>query len=285
MRVGRAVDWTPLHVNVEVYNELSGMREQIWLPKAVVGLVVNPFRDVFNEPNGTLQRLLRTLSQMDSVNEKTASGKLDMIIQLPYVIKSEARREEANKRLAALTEQLQSSEYGIAYADGTEKIIQLNRSLESNIDAQADKLTERLFSQMGVTEGILNGTATEAEMLNYNNRVINPILNAIADEFERKFLTKTARSQKQAIRYYRDPFALTTSERIAEIADKFTRNAILSSNEMRSVIGFNPVTDERANELRNKNLNVSDQEMENPILVDDSTQNGTGQNRQFKMKE
>lgn len=269
MRVGTVVDWLPQSVQVEVYNERSGLREQIWLPKRVVALVVNPFRNVMNEPNSTLARLTRKLALLDDLDDEKAHGKLDLIIQLPYVIRSEARKQEAEKRRGEIENQLAESPYGIAYADGTEKIVQLNRAIENNLLPQIEYLTKQLFSQLGLTQEILDGTATESAMINYYNRTINPIMNAICDEFERKFLTKTARTQRQAIRYYRDPFQLTTSEQIAEIADKFTRNAILSSNEMRSVIGFNPVEDERANELRNKNLNATDAELDQPILVDE----------------
>lgn len=269
MRVGKVTDWLPRSVKVELYNDMTGNVEQLWLPKGYVGIVVNPFRSVMNEPNSTLAHLTDKLAQIDSINDQISSGKIDLLIQLPYVTKSKTRQEEAEKRVGQIYDQLKDSEYGIAYIDGTEKVIQLNRSLENNILSQVEFLTKQLYSQLGLTQEIMDGTASESAMNNYYNRTINPILDAICDEFERKFLTKTARSQGQAVRYYRDPFGLTTSEQIAEIADKFTRNAILSSNEMRAVIGFKPVDDERANELRNKNLNATDKELETPILATD----------------
>lgn len=269
MRVGTVTDWAPNDVKVRVYNEILGIKEDIWIPKKLCAIVINPFREIMNEPNSTLRRITQKMAMLDSIDEQTASGKIDLIIQLPYALKSEAKIDQANKRRKELEDQLKDSTYGVAYTDSTEKIIQLNRSLENNLLSQIEYLTKQLYSQLGLTEEIMNGTASESAMINYYNRTINPILNAICDEFERKFLTKTARTQRQAIRYYRDPFQLTTSEQIAEIADKFTRNAILSSNEMRSVIGFNPVADERANELRNKNLNATDGELDNPILVKD----------------
>ena len=277
MRVGKVTDWRPYAVNVTVYNERSGMMEQIWLPKETVGLIVNPFRDIMNEPNSTMQRLIRTLGQMDDINDRAASGKIDLIIQLPYAIKGEARVKEAQNRVKQIEAQLAQSDHGIAYMDSTEKVIQLNRAVENTLLQQAKDLEDQLYTQLGVTSEIMNGSANESTMINYYNRVINPILDAIVDEFNRKFLTKTARTQKQIVKYYRDPFELTTSEQIAEIADKFTRNAILSSNEMRSVIGFEPVEDERANELRNKNLNVTDKELNEPILVDDGSKKKGGE--------
>lgn len=275
MRVGKVMDWAPRSVNVEVYNDQTGNREQLWLPKGYVAIIVNPFRSVMNEPNSTLSRLTTKLSQIDAIDNQISSGKIDMLIQLPYVVKSGMRKEEANKRMELIAEQLKDSEYGIAYIDGTEKVIQLNRPLENNILNQVEYLTDLLYSQLGLTQEIIDGTASESAMINYYNRTINPMLDAICDEFTRKFLTKTARSQGQVIKYYRDPFSLTTSEQIAEIADKFTRNAILSSNEMRAVIGFRPVDDERANELRNKNLNATDQELSSPILTDAGKTDGS----------
>lgn len=272
MRVGVPIDWKSQQILVNVYNETIGQTQQIWIPKRYCAIIVNPFRQIMNEPGSTLRQITEKTAQLDRINDRASSGKVDILIQLPYALKGDKKVEEAKKRLEELHDQLEGSTYGIGYIDSTEKVIQLNRSLENTLLQQIDGLTDQLFAQMGFTKEIMNGTATESTMNNYYNRSVNPILDAICDEFDRKFLTKTARSQGQAIRYYRDPFTLTTSEQIAEIADKFTRNAILSSNEMRSVIGFNPVDDERANELRNKNLNASDAEMDDPILTDNKSE-------------
>lgn len=254
LRTGKILDWYPEHVRVNVYNEKTGLKEQLLLPKKIVGICENPLYSVMNLPNSTLKRLTRKINLLDRIDEKTGSGKLDMIIQLPYVIKSEARKKEAEKRRSEIEEQLANSKYGIAYIDGTEKITQLNRPLENNLQAQINDLTSMLYSQLGLTEEILKGTANEETMLNYYNHTIEPILSAIADEINRKFLTKTARTQGKSIEFIRDPFKLVTINNIAEIADKFTRNEILSSNEVRSIIGFAPSDQESANELRNKNL-------------------------------
>ena len=268
LRVGTVIDWAPLDVKVQVYNDRTGMREQIWIPKRIVALVTNPFKDVMNTPNSTLRRLTEKLALLDVIDQQSGSGKLDLIIQLPYVTKNKTKVNEANERRKQLEEQLEDSKLGIGYIDATEKIVQLNRSVENNLMAQVEYLTSMLYSQLGLTQEIMNGTADEAAMLNYYNRTINPILNAVVDEMRRKFLTRTARTQGQSICYFRDPFMLTTSDQLAEIADKFTRNEIVSSNEMRSVIGFKPVRDARADELRNKNLNASDQQIADPVIAE-----------------
>lgn len=259
MRVGYVVAWHPYHVRVNVYNERTGRREEITLEKKFVALVENPFYSVMNEPNSTLQRLIRKLNLLDAVDEQSSSGKLDMIIQLPYVIKSEARRDQAEKRRKDIEHQLKGSQYGIAYTDGTEKITQLNRPSENNLLKQVEWLTELLYSQLGLTKEIMNGTADEKTMINYNARTIGPIVDAIVAAFKRTFLTKTARSQKQSIMAFRNPFKLVPISEIAEIADKFTRNEILSSNEIRQAIGFKPSKDPKADELRNSNMPQSDQ--------------------------
>lgn len=260
MRTGSIKEWYPSHVRVEAYNEITGRRETIVLPKDMVAIVENPFYSVINEPSSTMQRLIRTLSALDTVNGETSSGKLDMIIQLPYVIKSEARREQAKQRAKDIEDQLAGSKYGVAYTDGTEKVIQLNRSLENNLVSQVEYLTNLLYSHFGITAAILDGTADEKTMTNYYNRSIEPILSAITDEMVRKFLTKTARSQKQSIRFFRDPFKLVPVTDMAEIADKFTRNEIMSSNELRQVVGMKPVNSPQADELRNKNLNAGNEQ-------------------------
>lgn len=271
MRVGNVISWMPEHVSLDVYNDKKGIKEQITLPKRSVALVVNPFYEVMNASDSTLKRLVARLQDLDAVDQNVAGDKLNMVIQLPYVVKSQTQSNQANMRLQAIEDQLTKSRYGIAYADGTEKIVQLNKSLENNLLPQVEYLTKQLYAQLGLTEEIMNGTANEDTMLNYNNRTINPILNAICNEFERKFLTKTARTQRQAIKYYREPFSLTTSEKIADLADRLTRNEILAPNEMRSVIGFKPVDDERANELRNRNLNPSEYQMDDPVMADEET--------------
>lgn len=258
LRTGKILEWYPQHVKVEVYDEREGRRKQIKLPKRLVGIVENPLYAVINEPNSTLQRLVRKLSILDSVDEQVGSGKLDMIIQLPYSIKTELRRKEADKRRHDIMEQIKGP-MGIAYVDGTEKIIQLNRPLENNLLKQIEYLTNQLWSQLGITQGILDGSADEQTMLNYMSRTIEPILSAIVDEMKRKFLTKTARTQKQTIKFFRDPFRLVPVNNIAEIADKFTRNEILTSNEIRQIIGRKPSSDPKADALRNSNLNHPDE--------------------------
>jgi hypothetical protein len=255
MRVGKIKQWYPKHVTVEVYNELTGNKEEITLPKCSVGIVENPFYAVINEPNSTMQRLIRKLSLLDIVDEQTSAGKLDLIIQLPYVIKSEARRSQAETRRKDIEMQLAGSKYGIAYTDGTEKITQLNRPLENNLLKQVEYLTNMVYSQLGITQAILEGSADEQEMLNYYTRTIEPILAAIADEMKRKFLTKTARTQCQTIMFFRDPFKLVPINHIAEIADKFTRNEIMTSNEIRQIVGLRPSDDPKADQLINSNLN------------------------------
>lgn len=267
MRVGKIIEWYPSSVKVRVYNELTGMKEDIICRKQDVAIVENPFYAVMNEPSSTIQRLIRKLSLMDSVDERSSSGKLDLIIQLPYVIKSDARRQQAEKRRLDIENQLAGSKYGIAYTDGTEKIVQLNRSLDNNLLSQVKFLTEQMFSYFGITQSVLDGTADEKTMLNYNNRTVEPIVSAITNEMKRKFLSKTARTQKQSIVFFRDPFRLVPVSDIAEIGDKFTRNEILSSNEIRQIVGFMPSNDPNADELRNKNLNQS-VEKQNPIEGD-----------------
>ena len=254
VRTGKILDWYPQHVKVRVYNERTGEKEDIVVPKSTTAIIENPLYAVINEPNSTMQRLVRKLSLLDAVDEQSSSGKLDLIIQLPYVIKSEARRQQAEKRRSDIEQQLSGTKYGIAYTDGTERVTQLNRSVENNLMKQIEFLTSMLYSQLGITQSILDGTADETTTLNYYNRTIEPILSAIVDEMKRKFLTKTARSQLQSIAFFRDPFKLVPINNIAEIADKFTRNEIMSSNEIRQVVGIPPSEDPKADELRNKNL-------------------------------
>lgn len=254
MRVGKIIDWYPKHVKVRLYNENTGIKEDVTLPKSIVGIVENPLYAVINEPNSTMQRLIRKLNLLDAVDEQSSSGKLDLIIQLPYVIKSEARRKQAEERRKDITDQLSGSTYGIAYTDGTEKITQLNRPIGNNLMIQVEYLTSMLYSQLGITQSILDGTASESAMLNYYNRTVEPIVSAIVDEMKRKFLTKTARSQRKSILFFRDPFKLVPVSQIAEIADKFTRNEVMTSNEIRQVVGLKPSEDPKADELRNKNL-------------------------------
>jgi len=258
MRTGRVVQWYPQHVQVELYNDRTGLRETIILPKEQVALIPNPLYEVMNEPNSNLKRLIRKLNLLDAIDEQSGSGKLDLIIQLPYVVKTPAKRQEAEKRRKDIEMQLTGSKYGIAYTDGTERITQLNRSVDNNLMGQIEYLTRTLYSQLGITENIFNGTADEAEMLNYYNRTIEPMLSAIVEECNTKFLTKTARSQRQALKFFKDPFKLVPVSQVAEIADKFTRNEIASSNEMRAVVGWKPVDDPQADALRNKNLNPSE---------------------------
>ena len=262
MRTGKILEWYPAHVRVRVYNDKKGIHEELTLPKSTVAIIENPLYAVINEPNSTMQRLIRKLNLLDVVDEQTSAGKLDLIIQLPYVIKSEARRKQAEERRKDIEMQLAGSKYGIAYTDGTERITQLNRPAENNLMKQVEYLTAMLYSQLGLTQSILEGSADEKTMLNYYNRTIEPIIAAIVDEIKRKFLTKTARAQKQSVMFFRDPFKLVPVENIAEIADKFTRNEIMTSNEIRQVIGMMPSKDPGADELRNKNLNQSAEEMD-----------------------
>lgn len=267
MRTGKIVSWHPNYVKVNVYNERTGKKEDIMMRKSAVAIIENPLYTIMNEPNSTLQRLMRKLALLDSVDEQTSSGKLDLIIQLPYTIKSEARREQAKKRRDDIEQQLSGSRYGIAYADGTEKIIQLNRPVENNLMKQIEYLTSMLYSQLGITQTILDGTANEETMLNYYSRTIEPIISAIVDEMKRKFLTKTARSQNQTIMFFRDPFKLVPIKDLAELADKFTRNEIMSSNEIRQIVGMKPSDDPKADQLINSNIsqpNAGPPMQENP---------------------
>ena len=270
MRTGKIIGWFPKHVKVNVYNDRNGQREDITLPKSMVGIVENPLYAVVNEPNSVLQRLLRKLNLLDFIDEQNSSSKLNMIIQLPYTVKTELRQKQAERRRKAVEDQLVDSKYGIAYIDGTEKITQLNRPLENNLMSQIEYLTKMLYSQLGINEDILNGTADEKAMTNYYTRTIEPIISAISDEAKRKFLTKTARTQGQSIMFFRDPFKLVPVTEVATIADSFTRNEILSSNEIRQIIGRKPSKDPAADELRNKNLNKSNEEIatEQPEVIE-----------------
>ena len=261
MRVGVPVEWYSDRVRVRVFNELTGQREEITFPKKMVALIENPFYSVMNAPNSTMQQLVRKLALLDVVDEQAGSGKLDMIIQLPYVIKTDARRKQANERREEIEKQLSGSKYGIAYTDGTERIVQLNRSLENNILKSIEYLTNMVYSQLGMTQEILNGTADEKTMNNYMNRIIEPVIAAIADEFKRKFLTKTARTQGQSIMFFRDPFRLAPVSMIAEMADKFTRNEIMTPNEFRQVIGMKPSKDPKSDQLANRNIASADEGM------------------------
>lgn len=258
MRVGKILQWYPNHIQVRVYNEKTGNKEDIIVPKNIVGVIENPLYAVINEPNSTMQRLIRKLSLLDAVDEQSGSGKLDLIIQLPYTIKTEARRQQAEARRKEIEVQLTNSKYGIAYTDGTERITQLNRPIENNLMKQIEYLTSMLYSQLGITQSILDGTADEKTMLNYYSRSIEPIISAIVDELKRKFLTRTARSQLQSFLFFRDPFKLVPITEIATIADTFTRNEILSSNEVRQLIGIKPSSDPKADQLRNSNLNQTE---------------------------
>ena len=255
IRTGKVLDWYPKHVRVSVYNERSGKREEIVLPKDTIAIIENPLYAVMNEPNSTMQRLIRKLNLLDAIDEQSSSGKLDLIIQLPYVVKTEARRQQAEARRKDIEMQLAGSKYGIAYTDGTEKITQLNRSVDNNLMKQIEYLTSMLYSQLGITQAVLEGTADEKTMLNYYSRTIEPIIAAIVDEMKRKFLTKTARTRRQSIAFFRDPFKLVPVDNIAEIADKFTRNEIMTSNEIRQKIGMKPSKDPKADKLINSNLN------------------------------
>ena len=278
MRTAKILDWYPNHVRIRVYNERTGRQEETIVPKKMVAIVENPLYAVINEPNSTMQRLVRKLGLLDVTDEQTASGKLDLIIQLPYIIKTEARRQQAEERRKSIEMQLAGSKYGIAYTDGTERITQLNRSLENNLMKQIEYLTRMLYSQLGITQSILDGTADEKTMLNYYSRTIEPIVSAIVDEMKRKFLTKTARSQHQSIAFFRDPFKLVPVNDIAEIADKFTRNEIMTSNELRQIVGMKPSDDPKADKLINSNLNQPE-ETENLI---DKTNNKNKEGEQIQ---
>jgi len=280
LRVGNVLQYFPQHVSISLYNEKVGRREEITLPKSVVAIVENPFYTVMNEPNSTLQRLIRKLNLLDGIDEQAGAGKLDLIIQLPYVVKSEQRKAQAEQRRTDIEFQLKSSKYGIAYTDGTEKVTQLNRPVENTLMPQIEYLTKTLYGQLGLTEEIMNGTAEEKVMLAYWNRTVEPIVSAIVEAMHCKFLTRTARSQKQAIMYFRDPFKLVAVGDIAEIADKLTRNEVLSSNEIRQTMGFAPSQDPKADELRNSNMPESElrpQDAETPTKQQDvkgDVQNG-----------
>lgn len=262
MRTGRVLEWYPRHVKVRLYNDRTGKKEDVLLPKSAVAIVENPLYAVVNEPNSTLQRLVRKLNILDAIDEQSGSGKLDLIVQIPYTIKTEANRQRAETRRKDIEDQLSGSKYGIAYADATEKITQLNRPVENNLMKQIEYLTSMLFSQLGINQSVMDGTADEKTMLNYNNGTIEPIISAIVDEMKRKFLTKTARSKRQSIMFFRDPFKLVPVEKMAEIADKFTRNEILTSNEIRQIVGFKPANDPKADQLINSNLNHPEEKTE-----------------------
>ena len=261
MRVGQILTWYPEHVEIKLYNERTGRKEEIKLPKSMVAIIENPFYAVMNEPNSTMQRLIRKLNILDAIDEQSGSGKLDLIIQLPYVARTQLRKDQANERRNEIERQLTGSKYGIAYIDGTEHVTQLNRSVDNNLMKQIEYLTSMLYSQLGITQSVMDGTADDKTMLNYYNRTIEPIISAIVEEMKRKFLTRTARTQRQSIVYFRDPFKLVPVSQLAEISDKLTRNEIATSNEMRQVIGWKPSKDPRADELRNKNLNRSNEEI------------------------
>lgn len=283
MRTGKIIQWRPRQVQIRLYNESTGKKEELWLPKESVAIVENPLYAVINEPNSTMQRLMRKLSLLDVTDEQTASGKLDLIIQLPYVIKTEARRQQAETRRKDIEMQLAGSKYGIAYTDSTERITQLNRSVENNLMKQVEYLTNLLYSQLGVTQAVLEGTADEQAMLNYYSRTIEPIVSAIVDEMKRKFLSKTARTQLQTITFFRDPFKLVPVNNIADIADKFTRNEILTSNELRQIIGMKPSKDPKADELRNSNISQSkDDPMNQPYGTENEYyEEGESQNGEY----
>lgn len=260
MRVAKIIDWYPQHIQVSIYNDHVGQKQDITLPKKMIAIIENPFYAIMNEPNSTMKRLVRKLNLLDNIDEQNGSNKLDLIIQLPYVVKNERQKMQAKERLDSIRDQLAGSEYGIAYTDGTEKVIQLNRAVENNLMSQIEYLTSMLYSQLGITQSILDGSADEKTMLNYYNRTIEPILSAITDEMKRKFLTKTARSQKQSIKFFQNPFRLVPVSEMAEIADKFTRNEVMATNEVRSIMGMRPSEDPRADELRNKNLSAPKEE-------------------------
>ena len=261
MRTAQVLEWSPDAIRIRVYNDRVGKFEELWVPKRNAAIIQNPFYTIMNEPNSTLQRLIRKLSLLDGVDEQSSSGKLDLIIQLPYVIKSESRRVQAEQRRKEIEMQLEGSKYGIAYTDGTEKIVQLNRSIENNLLKSIEYLTSQVYSQLGITDEILNGKADEQTMTNYYNQTIEPLISAIRDEYYRKFLTKTARSQMQSIKFFREPFKLVPVSAIAEIADKFTRNEIMSPNEVRQIVGLKPDADPESDKLRNRNLNKSNEQI------------------------
>lgn len=275
MRTGKVTQWYPEYVRVQVYNDRTGRKEEILRPKSSVAIIENPLYAVMNEPNSTMQRLIKKLNLLDAIDEQSGSGKLDLIIQLPYIIKTDARREQAERRRKDIEMQLSGSKYGIAYTDGTERITQLNRPVENNLLKQIEYLTSMLYSQLGLTQSVMDGSADEKTMLNYNNRTVEPIVSAIVDEMKRKFLTKTARSQKQSISFFRDPFRLVPVNDIAEIADKFTRNEIMTSNEIRQVVGLRPSDDPKADQLVNSNIS---QPNETPKPTSPGTETPKNQN-------
>ena len=283
MRAGKILEWYPEKVLIRVYNDRTGEKEDILLPKKQVGIFENPLYAVFNEPNSTMKRLVRKLSLLDVTDERTASGKLDLIIQLPYVVKTQTRREQAENRRKDLEDQLAGSKYGVAYIDGTERVTQLNRSVENNLMKQIEYLTNMLYSQLGITQSVLDGTADEKTMLNYTNRTIEAFVSAIVDEMKRKFLSKTARSQGQSIEYFRDPFRLVPIDNIAEIADKLTRNEIMTSNEIRQKIGMKPSKDPKADELRNRNISQSKEEVKVDEEMIKNKEGGNSQNGKIQI--
>lgn len=271
-RVGTIEEWKPTSVRVKLYNDINGDIRDLWFPKSSVAIIENPFSDIMNAPNSTLQRLIKKLNILDVIDEQSGSGKLDLIIQLPYSLKSDAHKKQAAERKRMITEQLRDDQFGIAYTDATERVTQLNRPIENNLMNQIEFLTNMVYSQLGLTTAVMDGTANEQEMLNYYSRTIEPIASAITDEFRRKFLSKTARTQGHDIMFFRDPFKLVPVEKIAEIADKFTRNEIMSSNEIRAIVGYKPSMDPKADELRNKNLNQSDAAMAEEQMLGEEDQ-------------
>ena len=277
LRTGRIMEWFPKHVLVRLYNDETGMYQDVTLPKSQVAIIENPLYTIMNEPNSTMQRLIHKLSLLDIIDEESSSGKMDLIIQLPYIIKNDTKRSQAEERRKQIEDQLRGSRYGVAYIDGTEKVTQLNRSVENNILKQVEYLTNLLYSQLGLTQTIMDGTADENAMNNYYNRTVEPVVSAIVDEFHRKFLTKTARTQGQAIMFFRDPFKLMSVTNIADTADKFTRNELLSSNEFRQIIGRKPSTDPKADMLLNKNISHAPEEMNG---YDKNNQNEKSNNKE-----
>ncbi len=280
MRTGKILEWFPKFVRLQVYNELTGKREEITLPKEAVAIIENPMYAVMNEPNSTMQRLIRKLNLLDAVDEQMSSGKLDLIIQLPYVIKTPAREEQAEKRRKSIEKQLSEGKYGIAYTDGTEKITQLNRPVENNLMRQVEYLTSMLYGQLGITQSILDGSADDKTMLNYQNRMVEPVLSAITDELKRKFLSKTARSQRQTIMFFREPFKLVPISELAEITDKMTRNEVMTPNEIRQVIGMRPAKDPNADMLKNRNISAANDQSSQPPGSPDDTINREEENSQ-----
>lgn len=280
LRTGRIMEWFPKHVLVRLYNDETGMYQDVTLPKSQVAIIENPLYTIMNEPNSTMQRLIHKLSLLDIIDEESSSGKMDLIIQLPYIIKNDTKRSQAEERRKQIEDQLRGSRYGVAYIDGTEKVTQLNRSVENNILKQVEYLTNLLYSQLGLTQTIMDGTADENAMNNYYNRTVEPVVSAIVDEFHRKFLTKTARTQGQAIMFFRDPFKLMSVTAIADTADKFTRNELLSSNEFRQIIGRKPSTDPKADMLLNKNISHAPEELDGYDKNNQKNQNEKSNNKE-----